>query len=71
MLNKLAGKPIWYRIWAITVALAAIYLVARLLLEPPLSRFDYAMMFYTHVSILLDMWLYPRGKRAGAQEGAS
>jgi hypothetical protein len=68
MLNKLSGKPLWYRIWAITVALAALYLLGRVLLGPALVRFDYALMVYTHVSILLDYWLYPREKRADARQ---
>lgn len=70
MLNKLSGKPLWYQIWATTVALAAFYLVARVLLTPALSRSDYAIMFYTHISILLDTWLYPLGGRADAREDA-
>lgn len=59
MLNKIQGKPIWYKLWAISVALATIYyLIKFFFFEPDTS--DRLIEVYALLSLLLDYLIYPK-----------
>jgi hypothetical protein len=60
MLKKIKGRPLWYKIWAISVAIAAIYVLIGIFTEEGLSKFGYFLMFFTHASILLDLYFFPQ-----------
>ncbi|MBN8677242.1 MAG: hypothetical protein J0M29_03400 [Chitinophagales bacterium] len=53
MLQNFTSKPVWYRIWAITVAIAAVYFLIRYILGP-LGTVDYALATYALGSLLVD-----------------
>ena len=58
MFRKFKGKPLWYKLWIASVAIAALYLFVKLFFGG-LNRFDYFLTFYTNGSIVLDTFLYP------------
>lgn len=60
MLRKLRGRPLWYQTWAVLVGLAAVYVLVRVLTPEGLGRFDYGLMVFVHVSILLDYVVFPQ-----------
>ena len=62
MLNKLKGQPLWYQLWAISVALSAIYCLG-IWLTGTLSSFDRFLQLFVFGSIVVDFLLFP-GKRA-------
>jgi hypothetical protein len=67
MLHKIKGRPFWYKVWTITVSIAALYtliiFVGVLLKESfQASGFDYLLLFYVNVSILLEMYFFPETK---------
>jgi uncharacterized membrane protein len=62
MLTKLNGRPLWYKAWAVSVAVAAVFMLFRLFSSDGLGRVDYAVMVFVHVSILLDFVLFPTQK---------
>lgn len=69
MLRKLQGRPVWYQAWAVCVAVGASYVLVRVFAVDGLSRFDYGVMVFVHVSVLLDYVLWPRTEEART-EGA-
>lgn len=67
MLHKIKGRPFWYKIWTITVWFAALYtliIFAGVILKDSFqaSGFDYLLLFYVNLSILLEMYLFPDTK---------
>jgi|AntRauTorckE6833_2_1112554.scaffolds.fasta_scaffold05643_6 hypothetical protein len=67
MLNKIKGRPLWYKAWTITIAIAALYtliiFVGVLLKESfEASGFDYLLLFYVNLSILLEIYFFPETK---------
>lgn len=64
MLNKIKGRPFWYKVWTVTVSIAALYVLiifVGVLLKDSFeaSGFDYLLLFYVNVSILLEMYFFP------------
>lgn len=67
MLNKLRNRPAWYKIWAIIVAMASIYLLIRLGFAwfyvedfaKGLLNYDYFIMSAVFLSLLADLFLAP------------
>ncbi|HLP92933.1 MAG TPA: hypothetical protein VK168_02810 [Saprospiraceae bacterium] len=59
MLQHFTSKPVWYRIWAITVAIAAIYFLVRYIIGP-LGSMDYAVATYALGSLVVDRVLLAR-----------
>ena len=67
MLNKIKGRPLWYKFWSITVSIGALYILiifAGVLLKESFqaSGFDYLLLFYVNLSIVLEMYLFPGTK---------
>lgn len=52
MFQNFPSKPVWYRIWAITVAISAIYFLVRYIIGP-LGTVDYALATYALGSLLV------------------
>lgn len=65
MLRKLRGRPLWYRAWAALVALGALYVLVRVFSPGGIGRFDYGVMVFVHVSILLDFVVFPKAEGEG------
>jgi len=70
MLRKIKGKPFWYKLWAIIVALAAVFVFLKLFFSSLLhigqfGSLDYVLMAFVHISLLLDYFLYPSDKKIG------
>ena len=59
MLSKLKGKPLWYKVWAVASAFAAIFVLVRVFYTEELQRVDHALLVFTLVSSLLDSSLFP------------
>lgn len=66
MLRKLRGRPLWYQAWAALVAIGALYVLVRVFAPDGLSRFDYGVMVFVHVSILLDYVVFPKAGGEGS-----
>ena len=66
MLRKIKGKPFWYKLWAIIVALAAVFVLFKLFFSlihiGQFGSYDYVLMAFVHISLLLDYFLYPADK---------
>lgn len=61
MLRKIKNKPMWYRFWFLSVVVAAIYaLVKMVFLEP--TALDHFIQAYALLSIVLDMVLFPENQ---------
>jgi hypothetical protein len=58
MLYKLKSKPTWYRIWAITVALAAFYFLYSFT-RGSISTLEYGLAVYAFGSLVADQLLFP------------
>ena len=69
MLRKIKGKPFWYKLWAIIVALAAVFVLLKLFFSlihiGQFGSVDYVLMVFVHISLLLDNFLYPSDKNIG------
>ncbi|PAU95521.1 hypothetical protein CK503_00200 [Aliifodinibius salipaludis] len=65
MLNKIQGRPFWYKVWTISFGIAAIYVLIKVFTEEGLAKFDYFLMFYTNASILLDIFIsrFSKGRK--------
>lgn len=59
MLPNLKGKPLWYKTWAIVVALATVFVVVRLFFAAELQQVDHALLAFALVSGLLNLFLFP------------
>lgn len=65
MLNKIQGRPSWYKIWAILVGITALYtliIFVGALLKNSLvniTAIDYFLLCFVHLSLLLEMYLFP------------
>jgi hypothetical protein len=62
MLYKIKNKPLWYRIWGISVAMSALCGLYLLCLDTT-PKFFYVCLLYTFGSVLLDSFLFPDSKR--------
>lgn len=66
MLKKIKGKPFWYKLWAIIVALAAVFVLLKFFFSlihiGQFGSLDYVFMVFVHISLLLDYFLYPSDK---------
>lgn len=64
MLYKIKNKPLWYKLWAISVALSAVYyLITFFFFEPtPTDRF---IEVYALCSIVLDYLFSPKPEEPG------
>ncbi len=66
MLRKIKGKPSWYKLWAIIVALAAVFVLLKFFFSlihiGQFGSLDYVVMVFVHISLLLDYFLYPSDK---------
>ena len=64
MLNKIQGRPLWYKIWACTAAIVAVYVLMKVFVTNfELTSFDYLLMVFTHASILIDLYCFPESRR--------
>ncbi len=65
MLNKIQGRPLWYKVWAIVVGIIALYtlivFVGALFSDSltNITAIDYLLLAFVHLSILLEMYLFP------------
>jgi hypothetical protein len=64
MLNKLKNKPLWYQIWALTVAGSAVYYLVKVFFFKP-GSFDHLIQVYALVSLLLDYFIFPKDNPDG------
>jgi hypothetical protein len=66
MLRKIKGKPFWYKLWVLIVALAAVFVLLKFFLSlihiGQFGSLGYVLMVFVHVSLLLDYFLYPSDK---------
>ncbi len=70
MLNKIKHRPLWYKVWAIVTALAAFYILIRVIkywigdggISGKLTSSDFLIMIYVHISLLLDFYFFPEKK---------
>lgn len=53
MLLKIKKKPLWYQVWAVSVAIGAIYVLLKYFLSE-LTALDRLINVYALVSIFLD-----------------
>jgi hypothetical protein len=53
MLHKIQNKPVWYQLWASSVALAAVYFLVKLAFFEP-TAFDRMVEAYALVSLVVD-----------------
>ncbi|MBL7808530.1 MAG: hypothetical protein JNN28_11970 [Saprospiraceae bacterium] len=53
MLQNFTSKPVWYRIWVITIAIAAVYFLVKYIIGP-LGTVDYALATYALGSLLVN-----------------
>jgi hypothetical protein len=71
MLKKIKGKPSWYKLWALSTTFLAFLLMARIVLawvsgisvSEMLTSYDYLMMAFVNLSILLDMYFFPEDEK--------
>jgi hypothetical protein len=61
MLNKIKGQPLWYKVWAISVLLGAVYFLFKLFFGEP-SSYDRFIHAYTLISLVLDYLIFPVNK---------
>ncbi|MGB3617137.1 MAG: hypothetical protein WBA12_03400 [Catalinimonas sp.] len=66
MLRNFSQRPLWSKLWAVLVCLGAVFVLARLL-TGGLTSFDYAVMAFTHVSILVDVLFVSGGPTRNAR----
>ncbi|MEP2595160.1 MAG: hypothetical protein ABJI92_15875 [Kangiellaceae bacterium] len=59
MLNKIQGRPLWYKVWAVSVGIAAIYVLVDVFREDGLGKLGLSLMLYTHISLLVEMYFFP------------
>ncbi len=59
MLYKIKGKPAWYKVWAVSIALCAIYYLIKLFFFQPTS-FDRLLEVYVFLSLLADYFINPK-----------
>jgi len=59
MLANLKGRPLWYKAWAVTTGLTALFMVVRLFYTDELQRIDHALLAFALVSGLLNSFLVP------------
>ncbi len=59
MLHKLNHKPVWYKIWALSVAAVALFCLVKYFFFS-FTPTDHLIQAYALVSIVLDMFLYPK-----------
>ncbi len=59
MLANLKGKPFWYKAWAVTTALAALFVLVRVFYADELQRIDSALLAFALASGLLNSFLVP------------
>ena len=57
MLANLKGRPLWYKAWAVTTGLAALFVVVRLFYTDELQQIDHALLAFALVSGLLSSFL--------------
>lgn len=68
MLNKFKSRPVWYKIWAVAVTAASLYLLIRLCFawlyveefSGGLLNYDYFIMMGVFLSLLLELFLFPK-----------
>ncbi len=59
MLAHLKGRPLWYKVWAVTTGLAASFVAVRLFYTDELQQVDHALLAFALVSGLLNSFLVP------------
>lgn len=59
MLANLKGRPLWYKAWAATTGLAALFVVVRLFYIDELKQVDHALLAFALVSGLISSFLVP------------
>lgn len=59
MLQKLKNRPLWYKIWAISVGICAVYFLIRVFTTEP-TQVDRFINLYALTSILLDYFIFPK-----------
>ena len=66
MLRKIKGKPFWYKLWAIIVALAAVFVLLKFFFSlihiGQFGSWHWLLMVFVHISLLLDYFIYPSDK---------
>jgi hypothetical protein len=62
MLYKIKNKPFWYQLWAISVAMAAIYYLIIYFFFTPTS-FDKFIEVYALFSLLIDYIFFPNASK--------
>lgn len=77
MLNNITGRPLWYKGWAFSVALASLYCLIKFCmviatnLTIEATPVDYLLLAFIHLSILLKMYFFPEPNTEGQQEVTS
>ena len=66
MLTKFTGKPLWYKLWSLSVAICAIYFLIKYFFFEP-TKTDQFIQVYALFSILLDYFLFPKQPNAKGQ----
>ncbi|MBL7815029.1 MAG: hypothetical protein JNL70_08465 [Saprospiraceae bacterium] len=56
-LDHLKNQSVPVRIWAISVIIAAVYGLVKIIFFPALSNTDYLIMAYTHLSLLVSFFM--------------
>ena len=70
MLNKLHGRPAWYKIWTVATALIAIYVIIKffgIILVASMeeaTKIDFILAAYVQLSVLLDMYIFPQSDKS-------
>lgn len=59
MLQKLKNRPLWYKIWAISVGICAFYFLIRVFTTEP-TQVDRFINLYALTSIILDSFIFPK-----------
>ena len=59
MFQKFTSKPVWHRLWAVTVAAAAVCFLVRYIIGP-LETVDYTLATYALGSLVADRMISPR-----------
>lgn len=59
MLTKITNKLIWYKLWAITVAISAFYFLIKYFFFE-VTSFDRFLEVYALFSLLFDFILFPK-----------
>jgi len=66
MLLKMKNKPIWYKIWAISTLVGAVYYAIKHFFFESTS-FDLFVFLIVIFSLLIDLFLFPDSKKALSQ----